>query len=174
MHNLKKYYFINQYNPKILNKLNRNICLIWRSKYKDDKIDEIKKTAEYCRKNKRDLFLANNFRLALKFKLKGLYLSANNKKISLSQNSLPKNFKIIGSAHNLKELNIKKIQKVDEIFLAPMFKKKNNNALGIYKTKYLFENIKVDKIALGGINKKNIKILKFTNFKGFAGIDYFE
>ena len=41
MHNLKKYYFINQYNPKILNKLNRNICLIWRSKYKDDKIDEI-------------------------------------------------------------------------------------------------------------------------------------
>ena len=72
-----------------------------------------------------NLFLANNFRLALKFKLKGLYLSANNKKISLSQNSLPKNFKIIGSAHNLKELNIKKIQKVDEIFLAPMFKKKN-------------------------------------------------
>ena len=65
-------------------------------------------------------------------------------------------------------------QKLDEIFLSPIFKKKNNPKLEIYKYLNLKKMIKVKDIALGGINKQNIKRLKLVNSFGFAGIEYFE
>ena len=174
MHSLKKYYFINQYKPNLLIKLDKNISLIWRNKSKvNDKL-EIIKTAKFCKKNSFDFYLSNNISLAIKLRLKGVYISASNYKMILNNNSLYKNFKIIGSAHNLKEIKIKKNQGVQELFLAPIFKDKTNKALGIYKLKHLFNCYENDKIALGGINKKNIKLLRFVNFKGFAGISYFE
>ena len=126
----------------------------------------------FCKKNKRDLYIANNYKLAEKYNIKGVYISAKNYSLSYAQN--PKGLKIIGSAHNLKEIQIKKIQKVKELFLAPVFKKKTNTPLGIYKLKHLFEIFKEDKIALGGVNFQNIKLLKLVDFKGFAGISYFE
>ena len=43
-----------------------------------------------------------------------------------------KNFLIIGSAHNIKEIRIKELQGVKEIFLSSIFKK-NKNYLGLYK-----------------------------------------
>ena len=155
-------------------KLDKNISLIWRSKYKvKDKL-EIIKTAKFCKKNKFNFFLSNNIQLAINLKLKGVYISASNRKIFSNYKNLSKNFKIIGSAHNLKEIQIKKLQNVEELFLAPIFKKKSNNALGLYKLKHLFESFKKDKIALGGINNKNVKLLRLINFNGFAGINYFE
>ena len=158
----------------MLIKLEKNISLIWRNKSKvNDKI-EIIKTSEFCKKNNFDFYISNNIRLAIKLKLKGEYISANNYKLVYNCNSLFKDFKIIGSAHNLKEIRIKKIQNVEELFFAPVFKKKTNQALGIYKLKHLFDSFKKDKIALGGINKKNVKLLKLVNFSGFAGITYFE
>ena len=126
----------------------------------------------FCKKNKRDLYIANNYKLALKYDIKGVYISAKNHSLFYAQN--PKKLKIIGSAHNLKEIQIKKLQKVKELFLAPVFKKKTNNPLGIYKLQHLFKNFKDDKIALGGINLRNIKLLKLVDFKGFAGISFFE
>ena len=42
-------------------------------------------------------------------KADGLYISAHNKDLSLSRFK-NKNFKLIGSIHNLKELNLKKTQ----------------------------------------------------------------
>ena len=110
----------------------------------------------------------------MKLKLNGVYLSANNHNLIINKNNLYKNFKVIGSAHNLKEIQIKKIQQADEILLSPVFKKKNINALGLYKLKHFFESFKKDKIALGGINSTNIKLIKLVNFRGFAAIDYFE
>ena len=158
----------------MLIKLEKNISLIWRNKSKvNDKI-EIIKTSEFCKKNNFDFYISNNIRLAIKLKLKGVYISANNYKLVYNYNSLFKDFKIIGSAHNLKEIRIKKNQNVEELFFAPVFKKKTNQALGIYKLKHLFDSFKKDKIALGGINKKNVKLLKLVNFSGFAGITYFE
>ena len=158
----------------MLIKLEKNISLIWRNKSKvNDKI-EIIKTSEFCKKNNFDFYISNNIRLAIKLKLKGVYISANNYKLVYNYNGLFKDFKIIGSAHNLKEIRIKKNQNVEELFFAPVFKKKTNQALGIYKLKHLFDSFKKDKIALGGINKKNVKLLKLVNFSGFAGISYFE
>ena len=85
-----------------------------------------------------------------------------------------KKFKILGSAHNLKEIKIKELQNTEEIFLSPLFKKKINQKLNIYRYLKLRETTKMNDISLGGINSKNLKKLKMIKPFGFAGISYFE
>ena len=172
--NLKKYYFIDEFNPNHLKVLDKNISLIWRSKYKQRNLKLISKLADFCKKYKRSLFLSNDVKLALKLKLNGAYISAHNKDFRFNNYKLKKNFKIIGSAHNHIEINIKKKQKIKEIFISPIFKHKNKAPLGIHKLKYIFEDTEFEKIALGGINYKNIKLLKLSNFIGIAGISIFK
>jgi len=170
---LKKYYFIDDFNSSKLIKLDRDICLIWRSKYIENNEKNILKTAKFCRKYKRKFFISNDFKLALKLNVNGVYISAHNRDLRHNNYRLKSNFKIIGSAHNYYELLIKKMQNVQEIFMSPIFKYKTKPALGLYKTKVIFDIYDGDKIALGGINKKNIKLLNFNKYSGFAGINYF-
>ena len=85
---------------------------------------------------------------------------------------LKKKFSLIGSAHNLKEINIKKKQKVKKIFLSSVFKL-NKNYLGIYRFKLLSKIIGKDVVALGGVNYNNINKVKLLKVSGFAGISYF-
>ena len=92
----------------------------------------------------------------------------------LKSNKLKTKFKILGSAHNLREIKIKELQNVDEIFLSPLFKDKTNKQLDIYKYLNLRKITKMKDITLGGINEKNIKKLKLIKPFGFAGISYFE
>ena len=80
---------------------------------------------------------------------------------------------MIGSAHNIKEIRTKELQKVNKIVLSSLFKE-NKNYLGVYKFKLLNALSKKEAVALGGISKKNIKKLNLTNIKEFAGISYFE
>ena len=80
----------------------------------------------------------------------------------------------MGSAHNLKEIKIKELQNTEEIFLSPLFKKKINQKLNIYRYLKLRETTKMNDISLGGINSKNLKKLKLIKPFGFAGISYFE
>ena len=87
--------------------------------------------------------------------------------------SLKKNFHIVGSAHNIKQIKIKEIQSVNKIFISSIFKK-NKNYLGINNFK-LISNLTNKKIvALGGISKENINKLKLLKNSEFAGISYFE
>ena len=87
--------------------------------------------------------------------------------------SYKKNFNIVGSAHNLKEIKIKEKQKVNRIFLSSLFKK-NKNFLGINKFKLLSKLTNKKVVVLGGISKENLKKLKILNQSEFAGISYFE
>ena len=87
--------------------------------------------------------------------------------------SFKKNFILLGSAHNLKEIRIKERQKVKEIFLSSLFKD-NGNFLGLNKFNLLSNYSKKGIIALGGISKENIKLINLTKSIGFAGISYFE
>lgn len=81
----------------------------------------------------------------------------------------------MGSAHNVKDILIKKKQKIDIIFLSPLFKKKqNNNQLGVIKFNIMSKNFKNKFVALGGINNKNLKLLKSLNIYGYAAISNFE
>ena len=117
--------------------------------------------------------LANNFKIALKLKLDGVYLPSFYKKFDHLNYLTHPNFIILGSAHNIKEIKIKELQKVQGIFISSLYKK-NNNFLGINKFKIISRYSKKNIIALGGISKKNIKKLKLLNISGFAGISFFE
>ena len=86
---------------------------------------------------------------------------------------MTKDFILIGSAHNHKEIKIKEKQKVSAIFLSSIFKL-NANYLGLNKFKLLSNLTKKKIIALGGVSKENLKKIKLTNSFGIAGISFFE
>ena len=105
--------------------------------------------------------------------LDGVYIPSFNKNFNHLNYSFSKNFKILGSAHNIKEIKIKELQKVEHIFLSSLFKK-NKNYLGLNKFKLLSKFTKKKIVALGGISKQNLKVLKLLNRPEFAGISFFE
>ena len=176
MHNyLKtKYYFINKFDTNNINRQDRQTTIIYRN-YSSKKIDKslIIKLKKYCKKKGVKFFLSNNIRLAVNLNLDGAYIPAFNKSVNHLNYSYNKKFEIIGSAHNLKEIKNKEIQRVDKIILSSLFKK-NKNYLGINKFKLMSKLTKKKVVVLGGISKKNIKLLKLLNEPDFAGISYFE
>jgi thiamine-phosphate pyrophosphorylase len=111
--------------------------------------------------------------LAIKFDLDGIYIPSFNKSKKHLSYSFKKNFIILGSAHNLYEIKTKELQNVQTVFLSSIFKK-NKNYLGIYRFKLLSLLTQKKIVALGGISKKNLKILNLINYFGFAGISFFE
>ena len=169
----KQYYFIEKFDKKILENQTTKTAIIYRNYSKKINITEILKIKKFCNKKKLKLFLSNNFKLALKLNLNGAYIPSFNKSFNHLNFSVKKDFLILGSAHNLKEIRIKELQKVDAIFLSSIFKK-NNNYLGLFKFINLNYLTKKKTIALGGISKKNKKILNMINLWGFGGISYFK
>ena len=111
--------------------------------------------------------------MAIKLGLDGAYIPAFNDSLKHLAYSYKKNFKLIGSAHNLKEIKIKENQNVSRIFLSSLFKK-NKNFLGINKFRLLSKLTKKEIVVLGGISKKNKKKLLLIGQSDFAGISYFE
>ena len=174
MHKDKKYYFINKFETNNIDKIGKQTTVIYRN-YSSETVDEnlIFKIYKYCKKKRIKFYLSNNIRLAIKLNLDGAYIPSFNKTTEHLSYSLKKNFKIIGSAHNLKEIRIKEKQKVDKLFLSSLFKK-NKNYLGINKFKILSKLTRKEVIALGGISKRNLNKLKILNKFSFAGISYFE
>ena len=171
---LKKYYFINSFDTNIINKQDKTTTFIYRD-YKSAKLDtnKILRLKAYLKKRGNKFLLANNFKMALKLKLDGVYLPSFNNKFDHLNYSTYSNFIILGSAHNLKEIKIKELQKVQRIFISSLFKK-NNNFLGINKFKIISRYSKKKIVALGGISKENLKKLRLLNISGFAGISFFE
>lgn len=119
------------------------------------------------------MFLANNIKLAIQLDLDGAYIPSFNKNFQHLSFKLKKKFRLIGSAHNNYEFRIKKLQKVEIVFLSSVFKK-NKNYLGINKFRNLIKFLKSDIVALGGINNDNLKKLSLLNIIGFAGINFFK
>ncbi len=111
--------------------------------------------------------------MAIKLDLDGVYLPSFNKSFKINNYPKKKNFIIIGSAHNLKDIKIKEKQGVDAIFLASLFNKKKT-FLGMEKFKILKKQTKTKIIALGGINESNIKKIRLLNVFGFAAISFFK
>jgi len=174
MHRLKKkYYFIKNFNATELKNLNSNTDVIYRNYEKMPEIAEFLEMRTFCKKKGIKLYLSNNIQLAIKLDLDGAYIPAFNKSLKHLNYKLKKNFKILGSAHNIKEIRLKEKQKVNLIFISSIFKK-NKNYLGLYKFINLKKLTKTDIIALGGINRRNLPILSLTNCYGFAGMSYFD
>ena len=175
MHNkiLNKYYFINKFDESHIDKQDKGTVIIYRNY--DQKIDEklIIKIKNYCKKKGNRFLLSNNIKLAIKLNLDGAYIPSFNKNTKHLSYSLTKKFIILGSAHNINEMNTKELQNVNAIFLSSIFKK-NKNFLGIYKFKLLSHLTRSPIIALGGISKNNLKKLNLIKCLGFAGISFFE
>ena len=157
-----------------IDKQDKNTIIIYRN-YSEKKIDKlhILKIKNYCKKQKIKFYLSNNIKLAINLSLDGAYIPSFNKDFNHLSFSYKKNFKIIGSAHNLKEIKNKEIQKVEKIFLSSLFKK-NKNYLGINKFKLLSKLTMKKIVVLGGISEKNIHKLRLLDNLDFAGISYFE
>jgi len=175
MHNFlpKQYYFINDFDKKNIDKLKINTGIIYRNYTK--KLDKklILELKYYCKKKKLKFFISNNFKIAHQLKLDGAYIPSFNVDFRHLNYQLRKNFILIGSAHNIREIRIKELQKANLIFLSSIFKK-NKNFLGVNKFNNIKKITKTKIIALGGVSKKNIKKLKILNCFGFAGISYFK
>ena len=171
---MKKYYFINKFETNNIDKQDRQTVIIYRN-YSSKATNEelILKIKKYCKKKRIKFYLSNNIKLAIKLDLDGAYIPSFNKQTKHLSYSLKKNFDIVGSAHNLKEIRIKERQNVKKIFLSSLFKK-NKNFLGINRFK-LFSKLTIkDIVVLGGISEKNKKKLSLLNQSEFAGISYFE
>ena len=171
--NLTKYCFIKKLNKNSIDNLDNNTIIIYRNYEKKNFEKEILKIKKYLRKTQKKLYLSNNFKLAIKLKLDGVYIPSFNKSLKHLSFSLKKNFKIVGSAHNLKEIRLKEFQKVSAIFISSLFKE-NKNYLGFNKFLLMRKHTLKPVIALGGISKSNVKKVKLLKCKGFSGISYFE
>ena len=170
----KKYYFINELDTNTIKKCDHNTAIIYRN-YNSKIIDILKilNLKNYLKKRKNKFLLSNNIKLALKLGLDGAYIPSFNKDLKHLSYSINSKFLIVGSAHNLREIRIKELQKVKAIFLSSLFKQ-NKNFLGLNKFRNISNYTESKIIALGGISKKNVKKLKLLNAYGFAGISYFE
>ena len=170
---LKLYYFIEEFKKSIIDKQSSNTAIIYRNYKKNYKISEIISLRDYCRNKKIKFYLSNNIKLSVNLNLDGAYLPSFNQTFAHLNYNFKKNFILIGSAHNLKEIRIKEKQKVKEIFLSSLFKN-NRNFLGLNKFNLLSNYCSKNVIALGGISKENIKLISLTKSIGFAGISYFK
>ena len=175
MHNkiLNKYNFIKEFDQSHLDKQDKKTIIIFRNY--NQQIDEelILTIKNYCKKKGNKFLISNNIKLAIKLNLDGAYIPSFNKDKKHLSYSFKKNFIILGSAHNIYEMNTKELQNVNAIFLSSIFKK-NKNYLSINKFKSLSLLTKKPVIALGGISHDNLKKLNLTNCHGFAGISFFE
>ena len=175
MHNnfFKKYYFIDKFEKSNIDKLDTKTTIIYRNYKKNYKIGEIIFIKNYCKKKNIKFLISNNIKLSIQLNLDGAYLPSFNKDFDHLGYHFKKDFCLIGSAHNLKEIRVKEKQKVDKIFLSSIFKK-NGNYLGINRFNLISKLTNKDVIALGGVSTKNKKLINLTRSAGFAGISFFK
>ena len=170
----KFFIFLDEYNSEIFKNKNINIGIVYRN-YKDRKREsQLIKIAKACKKNRFQLFVSNDVKLAHKVKADGIYVPSFNKVKNFS-NLEKKNLVILGSAHNQKEIHRKIVQNCSAVFLSPLFYvKKSKDFLGLHQFNYLSYMNKTNILALGGISENNIRKLKLLYTKGFGGIRIFK
>ena len=153
-------------NIKNLNKF----IIIYRNKKKKENINNLLKFRRFCRIKKIDFYVSNDVKLASILKADGLYISAYNKNLNLVKINFNR-LKIIGSAHNIKEINIKNLQGCSQIIFSRLFQtsyKYKKGSLGVIKFN-LFKLLRKESlIPLGGINLSNLNKLKLVQSDGFA------
>ena len=171
---MRKYYFINKFETNNIDKQDQQTIIIYRN-YSLKVLDAalILKIKKYCKKKAIKFYLSNHIKLALRLNLDGAYIPAFNNSLNHLTYSFKKNFKIVGSAHNLKEIREKENQNVEKIFLSSLFKR-NKNYLGMNRFRILSKLTKKRVVVLGGISRLNRKKLKLLDQTEFAGISFFE
>ena len=170
----KIFVFLDQYDSQIFKNNNINMGIIYRNYNAKNREKELVKIAKACKKNRNQLFVSNDIKLTIKVKAEGIYIPSFNKTKRFA-NFEKRNIKILGSAHNQKEIQEKITQNCSAIFLSPIFYiEKSKKFLGLHKFNYLSHNNNANILALGGISEYNIHKLKLLNIKGYGGIRMFK
>jgi len=139
---------IHNFNKKNLEKFNRN-----------------------CNKRNIKIFISNDVKTLFLLKSNNFYISAHNKKHFKNLKRINPNIRIIGSAHNVSEINEKIKQGCDLIVLSRIFEtsyKYKKGHLGTTKFNLLTKHFRSKYIALGGINETNFRSMKVLNINGCA------
>ena len=170
----KKYYLIieNTKDIKLNNIKKKNkFTIIYRNDKTKEKIDDLNRFRAECKKKKIKLFIANNIKQAIELGSDGLYISAHNKNLKFNR-YISSKFKVIGSAHNFREINIKKIQGCTNIFLSRLFKTDyayKDGYLGLIRFNLLRKNFQDCHLSpLGGIRLSNLNKIKNVNCSSFV------
>ena len=172
---IKYYYFINNFNPLELKKINnnKNIFLIYYDT-KQSNIEDIYKIKNFTKKNKIKLYISNYNHKFSNIKIDGIHIPSSNKKRILN---LKKGLDIIGTAHNQIEFYFKKKQGCSKIFLSPLFKTKkysDNKILNTNKFRLISKEWLITKLALAGIKKGSFNKLKDLEIQGVGTASYFK
>jgi len=151
-------------NLNLIKKRNKFIIILRNTK-KSQNLSELKYFRQKCRAKGLQFYVANNLSLANELKADGLYLSSYNQSTKHLNQSKYK-FNVIGSAHNLKEINLKKKQGCKKVILSRLFETNyiyKKKFLGIVRYNTLAYASNVVTIALGGIRTKNLNSLKMVS-----------
>ena len=171
--NLQKFQFIENLNINSISKDTTNLSIIYRNYSKTIKTEELIKIKQFCKKKRIKFYISNNIDKCLKYDLDGLYIPSFNKRNLTKKLKLHKQT-IIGSAHNHMEIRKKIEQGCKIIFLSPLFKTYKLKFLGIPKFNLIKIAFKNKFVALGGINKRNIKKTKMLDVYGISGISMYK
>ena len=168
----KKKYFLIIQNIKDINlkniKKSNKFVIILRNKKLNDATNCLIKFRKECKLKGIEFFVANNSKLAVLLKSDGIYISAFYK--GFKQLNFKKlNKKILGSAHNFKEINEKRKQGCSYIILSKLFQvdyAPSENFFGIVRFNLIGNQIKL--IPLGGIKLINLNKAKLIKSEGIA------
>jgi thiamine-phosphate pyrophosphorylase len=170
-HLLKVYVFIDNFNSLVEKKIKniKNIGIIYENTNIPN--ENFFRVLKFCKKNKIKLYILDNFKTVIKYKISGLVISSANKSISKlpSIQLKKKNIEILGKVHNQLEFYQKKMQGCEIIFLSPIFftfKYSANKILGISRFNLISLKWNLKLIALGGINLSNYKKIMMTKAVG--------
>lgn len=178
MQRAKPYYkklFIFLDNINELIKINilkqHNVSIIFNKEQFDNSNFEIIK--KFCKKNKIELYILDNFKLAIKHKLNGVVISHNNRKTTYCGNFLSryKKFDIIGKVHNQLDYYFKQRQGCKTVIFSTIFlneKYSLNQVREVLKFNLISMDWRLGVCPLGGINFKNYKKILLTKNKSFA------
>ena len=170
----KKKYYLFVENTRDLNldliKKRDKFNIIYRNLINKEKIRILKTFRDKCKRNGINFYIANDTNLLSKVRADGLYISANNKNLLLNAYT-KKGFKVIGAAHNQREIDIKVKQGCGLIIYSRLFETTNPNKkghLGIQKFNIISLRSKIKVIPLGGININNLSKLNNVKSESFA------
>ena len=174
MFSLKKKYFLIVKSIKDIDlsniKISNKFTVIYRNKKKIDDIHELIRFRKLCKLKKIDFYVSNNFKLAVASKADGIYISANNTSLNYIRFKNA-NFKLIGSAHNIREISTKILQGCSSIIFSRLFETRyafKKGFLGTVKFNLLKNSCKERLIPLGGIRLSNLNKMKTVNCISFA------
>tara|TARA_A100001011_G_scaffold154362_1_gene162843 strand:- start:63 stop:638 length:576 start_codon:yes stop_codon:yes gene_type:complete len=151
-------------------KKSKKFNIIYRSSKIAKKFEQLLRFRNVCRTKNIGFYVSNNIKLAIILKADGIYISAYNKDLTFTRFKHSK-LQIIGSAHNIKELKLKKLQGCTNIVFSRLFLtsyKNKNGFLGVVKFNLLSLLIKENLIPLGGIRLSNLNKLNMVRCNSIA------